>query len=81
MAWDLPVIYAGEWESLRKRKFRGAQAASLQSSGACRRFLQRAVRILRNERSMSFSASCRKEQAGSLCSQKQNALALAMEHD
>src|SRR6266404_9455145 len=43
--------------------FWGAQAASLQSSTACRRHLCDPMVIA----TKSFSASCRKEQAGSLC--------------
>ena len=45
----------------------GAQAASLLSSAACRR-LPRVPSTSRNEYLMNFSAGCRKEQAGSLCS-------------
>src|SRR4029450_10922826 len=45
----------------------GAQAASLQSSAACRRH-ESAAKTFDFECSKVFSASCRKEQAGSLCS-------------
>ena len=52
---------------LRISDLRGAQAASLLSSAACRR-LPRVARISLIERSKSFSAGCRKRQASSLCS-------------
>src|SRR5215831_15109172 len=55
---------------MAKASFWGAQAASLQSSAACRR---RRLRTRLSRHAKKFSASCRKGQAGSLCSPEKNA--------
>jgi hypothetical protein len=55
---------------MAKASFWGAQAASLQSSAACRRHR---LRIRLPGHAKNFSASCRKGQAGSLCSPEKDA--------
>jgi hypothetical protein len=55
---------------MAKASFWGAQAASLQSSATCRRHR---LRTRLSGHAKKFSASCRKGQAGSLCSPEKNA--------
>ena len=55
---------------MAKATFWGAQAASLQSSAACRRDR---LRTRLSGHAKKFSASCRKGQAGSLCSPEKKA--------